>query len=139
MPRWIYMQFTSSTCDICDINTSCHFFNLTFSFCFFWLHCSQNETFYESVNKINFIPFFKTNYSLIMILKTHLNLSCMSATRSRTACMKSSCPAICDVTTENWCHLYLSRMLNMADVWCSNDGANWSWRLDLDALYKNVK
>lgn len=66
--------------------------------------------------------------------------SCISVILSLTAWIKSSCPAICDVTTENRCHLYLSSILNIAAVWCSNDEANCSCWLLCEALCnkKNV-
>lgn len=70
----------------------------------------------------------RTAFSIV-----NLNVSCMSEILSLTACMKSSWPAIDEVTTLNWCHLYLSRILSIAAVWCSNDGANCSCRLLCDA------
>jgi len=74
-----------------------------------------------------------TRMALSMV---NLNVSCMSEILSLTACMKSSWPAICEVTTLNWCHLYLSRILSIAAVWCSSDGASCSCRLLCDARYK---
>lgn len=53
--------------------------------------------------------------------------------------MKSSWPAICEVTILNWCHLYLSRILNIAAVWCSSDGASCSCRLLWDARCKQKR
>lgn len=71
---------------------------------------------------------------LCLIQECGNGLTCIADTLSRTACIKSSCPAIRLVTTENWCHLYLSNMLSIAAVWCSSEGANWSWSEDWEAL-----
>ena len=56
----------------------------------------------------------------------------INATRSLTAWMKSSWPAISLVTTENCCQLYLAKMDNMAATWCSKLGANCNCNLACD-------
>ena len=56
----------------------------------------------------------------------------INATRSLTAWMKSSWPAISLVTTENCCQLYLAKIDNMAATWCSKLGANCNCNLACD-------
>ena len=70
------------------------------------------------------------------VSKIYLNSSWLFiyATRSLTAWMKSSCPAISLVTTENWRQLYRAKIDNIAATWCSRLGANcncslaWDWK-----------